>query len=352
MRVPTFLQKQSNELFAGNRFAIRAQPAYALIYRIYDGFTLNGSVPPEFAEDPLQWQIQGQRELPQLFYVADHRSRPKYQTLEEFCADIRGIRRGDVTDAYFTNLSDLAENKVNPFFALTEPDALRLASNPPAWFVGLTASAGAQNLLANYPILGGIIQTGVATVEEFLLAAGYDTPYPNSASGYISTFLNSSYGDVAVTRFRPPTFPDPSLPDPLPIHETQVRYWSFCIYNTALSYTADCLVDRDLKVDEDGFVTLAFSWPSQRPLDPGTGAPTQNWLPFITPVTLVTHRQILPSRSFRQSPAYYEDICEFFDDSCLTQAAALQRWMGEFYPQIRYCSRENYELNRCEQLFR
>lgn len=319
-----------NSLFAGDSPDLLN---YVLMYRIYDGRLTGEPIPPEFADDPREWQKRGQQDLPKIFYIARRDGQPQFQTLEQLCGQITSeidnpnIRAAQV-GSFLTNQAQLRE-----------PNGGRLGNNPPLWFVGVNASSGLEPLIGNYPRLLNTLQ---AQLAENPVGEGF----VNTGNSYLSTFLNSAYGDVFVARFkapRVPTFEGGSSQG----GQDQVRYWSFCTYNSTL-YTGDCLKDTDFETDANGYATLVVSWPADRPIDPETGQPVHNWLPLTSLATIVTYRHQLPSQSFRKSHYFYEQACDQLDRDCFQQYEAIERWMDEYYPHGIYCSTQEFETDRCE----
>ncbi len=319
-----------NSLFAGDSPDLLN---YVLMYRIYDGRLTGEPIPPEFADDPREWQKRGQQDLPKIFYISRRSTESQYQSLQELCSQIIG--GGENFNARPAQVGAFLTSQAQ----LREPDGGRLGNEPPLWFIGTDVSSGLEPIIGNYPLLFNKLQTQLDEGPD-------EEGFTNVANSYLSTFLNSAYGDVFIARFKAPTVPTFDSGSGQGNKE-QVRYWSFCTYNLTL-YTGDCLKDTDFETDVNGYANLVVSWPADRPIDPETGQLVNNWLPLTSLATIITYRHQLPSLSFRKSHYYYERTCDQLDRDCFQQYEAIERWMDEYYPHGIYCSTQEFETDRCE----
>jgi len=148
---------------------------------------------------------------------------------------------------------------------------------------------------------------------------------PRSSGGFWSNqhiaYLTTRFGrrddgrELLVYRFRAPTAPG------------QVRYWSVCQNELATQRYVECLADYEAAVDDAGFVTVVISDPEDRP------ANAINWLPWGGAYYdgLVIYRHMLPAADFAEA---IQNVPEG------TPASDV---MGEYFPQVRYCSKETFE---------
>jgi hypothetical protein len=170
--------------------------------------------------------------------------------------------------------------------------------NPPRWrrFTNLVAGLlyGITDSERTDPAYQALRQLDLDT------AGGTGGFLSNIHNAYVSATVNRQFGQVLVTRFKAPTFPD-TRPGPARMPGGQVRYWSLC-QNEPLTqrYTA-CLNDDRGVVGADGFSTFVISAPNQRPAN-ATRECGVNWLPWgFTSRGLVILRHMLPEASFGAS---------------------------------------------------
>jgi len=174
--------------------------------------------------------------------------------------------------------------------------------------------------------------------------------FGNSAAVYLMAHLDDCHGEVAVVRFKAPTFPDTNRGDIIDPSVQQTRYWSVCTHIPGTMTTIACLSDCDFIID-DGYATLVLSTEDKRP----DNAP--NWLPYGWDEhnqchgALVFLRNLLPSPAlFPESPYFYSEVCGRFHSplssdyrACLEDTHALACFTGDYYPHIYYCSRREFE---------
>lgn len=175
--------------------------------------------------------------------------------------------------------------------------------------------------------------------------------FGNRAAVYFMAHCDETHGDVAVLRFKAPTFPDTNRGDIIDPSIQQTRYWSVCTHIPGTMTTIACLSDSDFILDSDGYATLVLSAEDKRPVN------AQHWLPYgwdeahQCQGALVFLRNLLPSPSlFPESPYFYAQACERLHDpassdyrTCLEDTVALARFTGTYYPHSYYCSRSEFE---------
>ena len=129
----------------------------------------------------------------------------------------------------------------------------------------------------------------------------------------------------------------------------QVRYWSVCVMQplNGLLYTWSCARHNELKIEANGYTTIVFSSPKDRPKDtcePGnqivqTANCDNNWMPYGSRVPLVWIRQLVSREDYRESLINFKG--DYYD------ASAIKAHMGEYYPETRYCGQSQYYTNNC-----
>ncbi len=144
----------------------------------------------------------------------------------------------------------------------------------------------------------------------------------NIHNAYLSAGIGKAYGDVLVTRFRAPTFPD-TRPGTSPMPGGQARYWSVCENDPATQRFIACTNDDRAVIGPDGMVTYVVSTPARR-LANATAACGVNWLPFGPNARgVLIYRHMLPDPAFAQS----------IQRASADHEAAT---MGDFLPVSRY----------------
>lgn len=303
----------------------------ALALRIYPNRKPNGSTPTG-GLDQAGWMARGQVELPRLVYVIDSASGSNYQTS---AAIFTARATQTLLINALSNYQDLAIGAaavLEPLAGLPSP----LWSNPVRWeaSAGLTTNLRLMVNPAEAPLAAAAWQAVLGPLPDF-------SAFPNAATRYLVGGVNPSRGNVLVTRFKLPTFADPDKGEAMlasDVSSRQLRYLSVCLNNTLSVYASKCLVDSDLKVDSDGYVTVVISGGSSAPIGPG-GVPAANWMKYSSPNQLVLVRYMLASGGFAQSPLSYTGDA--------TDTSALGAFMGAYYPASRYCGYLQYRLTGC-----
>ena len=163
-------------------------------------------------------------------------------------------------------------------------------------------------------------------------ATGTAVFYPNADATYLRAQPGKQFGDLVVVRAlaqKTPALPPAVVPDP------DVRYWSLCqnqLINTAV---VECIADREMTLQSDGYFTAVVSLPEMRP----ALAYSQfgyNWLPF-GPATnaLLALRQILARPDFDGN----------YDRVLAKPNAPLSDTIGIWAPQITYCDSATFAAN-------
>ena len=185
-------------------------------------------------------------------------------------------------------------------------------------------------------------------------AYGYSEPLFNEQEPYIFTGPSAVYGRFIVIHFKAPTHPNVQRGRPSTGKE-QVQYWSWCAgqFESTINITTGCLPDTSAHVNRAGYVTLVISPPDQRPVI--GGKPYPDWLQWSGGGAILFLGEIDPNpRTFRQSPYFMppttaQDIPYAADllpgDAFESQIKA---WMGAYYPQVSYCTTQQFEQHKCE----
>ncbi len=300
-----------NVLYAGYRMnrnygGLDHSPVDGILYRVYVG----------------QGSYQGDVPLPDVSWVVDDPNTNPFQTDVEVCTAM------DATSVNHTTILKLNDILDKRFSSPTLGPAERnvdimtdeLPRNPP--FVNVIRPA----------------------------SNGYQGAYFNSKTPYIYIRPDPQFGRFMVIRFKAPTFTRIEDGQPAKGNE-QTRYWSWCDseFVSPINMTQACMMDKQFQIDKNGYATLVFSDPSQRPIV--AGKPWHNWLPWPGGGADMPMRMIDPNpRTFPQSPYFIPLMSEndgldylrgfLFEEQIKT-------WMGSYFPTVRYCNKEKFERNAC-----
>lgn len=169
--------------------------------------------------------------------------------------------------------------------------------------------------------------------------AGY---YANRDTRYIGAqFRHFGEGqEVAVLKFKPPTFPKMENGKRSATGSEDVRYWSFSTGSAYTTTTSETLSDRDFKIDSDGMVTLVLGPNSIRE---EVKAQNMNFISHSNDfMPTILYRQLLARPDFK---GRFENIpvwppAEIQDDS--TEKYELSNFLKEYCPQGNQMSLEKF----------
>ncbi|QJD28509.1 hypothetical protein [Methylococcus geothermalis] len=268
----------------------------SVLYRIYvpdPGTDVLGGVP---------W--------PQFFFVVDDPAQTSLETIDNMCNSMKRLQKVESRRAVL--LTD----------RLLKPSAKVAKLRP--------VNAGDTDAVVYEATSPG--QESNAIGREG--GSGY---YINVQTGYVAMSLTPASGIVIAAKFRSPTVPDTEAGQEISGSE-DLRYWSICMQQkSVLLFTTSCLHDTQIKIDDDGYVRMAFSYPEDKPVI--GGQPYGNWLALtdIQPIAIL--RQTQPRSDFSESLFYYTGAR---DDT-----SAIAAHMGDYFPVVKSCSKVEFESNRC-----
>jgi len=313
-----------------------------IVQRVYFNVNRNESIRPETMKR-FDWLKRGQVNTPRLVYIVDDTSKPHFTSVEDVWESIDNQTRmakiakitqfvGDVTKSILDRISIKS----------------RIWQNPTEWQMNdLPASTyGRMWKKEEEPILSFFWQKLLKLLPD-------SSAFPNEVTRYFVGGVNPSFGDVHVTRLKIPRTIDPDYGSVLDPDSYDLRFFSICTHLSLTLYTIDCMVDSELEVDSDGYVTFVMSNTNTAPFDPYTKKPTANWVDYPSPSTLLLIRHMMPSDNFTQSLLHYGRKCKE-EGNCAEAAQdidAIKAWTGEYYPVSTYCSVNNFEYNRCDWAF-
>lgn len=175
-----------------------------------------------------------------------------------------------------------------------EPPQSGTGRNPPHWrkFVNVASAVGGA-----FTDNATFDNAGQQQLDTFGGSGGF---LSNTHNSYVSALVHRAFGQVLVTRFRAPTFPD-TRGGTARMPSGELRYWSLCQNDPLTERVVGCLNDDRAVVGRDGFATFVVSAPNERPAN-ATAACGVNWLPWGPSVRgALIYRNMLPSSSFGAS---------------------------------------------------
>lgn len=163
--------------------------------------------------------------------------------------------------------------------------------------------------------------------------------YANADNDYLVVPLERMAGQVAVIRFRPPSYPATTAE----IGRTDVRYWSVSIGDTE-TYNHYTLADREARVAPDGFVYVVLGRPSDAARLP---AGPYNVIPWDGEERgLLIYRNLLTRTKFAGSMDRVPEYAQG-EDRVSHQA---QLYLGAYAPQGRLVSPDTFRTLGLEVL--
>jgi hypothetical protein len=164
-------------------------------------------------------------------------------------------------------------------------------TNPPVWrkFVNVLSAVGVN--VTGSPSPGGLDLDTLGGSGGFL---------SNKDNAYVSAPTTRGFGQVLVTRFRAPTFPD-TRGGATRMPGGQLRYWSLCQNDPPTQRYVACVNDDRAVLGADGFATFVVSTAGRRPAT-ATRACGVNWMPWgANTKGLPLYRNMLPAADFGAS---------------------------------------------------
>jgi len=169
------------------------------------------------------------------------------------------------------------------------------------------------------------------------------TAYPSYDTAYLGAPLDRSLGDVAVFRFRAPTFTDTHSGGGSFSGEEEVRYWSVCLSRLKVTTTVDCLADYQVSA-VDGWVRFAVGpgTPANRRMAATNDVGFLNWKSSVL-LPAILYRNMVIHPDF----AYGADQVPPYDDSIPADEQKAQNFIGEYAPTGVQCTSEQFQSTLC-----
>ena len=148
----------------------------------------------------------------------------------------------------------------------------------------------------------------------------------NNDNRYLLSAITKKEDEVYMFRFKSPSF----TAGPEDINQTDVRYWSFNLGNSA-TYNFNALKDEEAMVDEDGYVHIVLA-SKDTEIEARVKELGYNFLEWNMPWEkgLILFRHMLANPDFEAQIDDVPPIKEGMKDFASTEA---QKYMGDFAPQ-------------------
>lgn len=167
--------------------------------------------------------------------------------------------------------------------------------------------------------------------------------YPNKNLSYLTTGLDTQFGNVAVVKFKAPTTPQTKTGFGMFTHEEDIRYWSMCLGGMKATNTSDCLVDDQAIVSDDGYIILAIG-PNKNTLRELAKKNKINYMDWgYHQYPDIIFRHLEGEKDFKYSSKHVPivDVTQpLFDQGG-------ERTIGPYSPAGFYCSDKEFEENLC-----
>lgn len=179
-------------------------------------------------------------------------------------------------------------------------------------------------------------------VDSWRFDESYFMPQYGSPYTYTSLAYYPERGDIAVMRFRAPTFTDTSDGGGAFTGEEDTRYFSISVADSRTTITQCTIHDSNLVIDEDGFVNLVIgapTWLANRAASKGW-----NVLPGkLKNKPMLVFRQMLPRDDFEGSFMGLPELDIFVPpaESGFLEKAASQH-IGDWALQGDYCTSSEF----------
>lgn len=166
--------------------------------------------------------------------------------------------------------------------------------------------------------------------------------YPNKHLSYLTTGLDTQFGNVAMVKFKTPSTPNTKTGFGMLTHE-DIRFWSMCLGGMNATNTSVCLVDDQAIIDDDGYVTLAIGPDSDtlRKIAQQHKINYMNWGYHQYPDIIFRHLEGEKPFKYSSKNAPIVDVTLPLWDQ------GAERTIGVYSPAGFYCTADNFEKNLC-----
>ena len=137
-------------------------------------------------------------------------------------------------------------------------------------------------------------------------SSNFDSPSDTLANAdvqYLATFFSRRHGDIFVVRARKLRTVNSREGEPVSSKAADIRLFTLCTYNIWSGSARDCMLDQELREDEDGFYTLVVSDTENRPKNlEETNATWIDWGPYLD--GQLTYRMVYRGNEYARRIAF------------------------------------------------
>jgi hypothetical protein len=168
--------------------------------------------------------------------------------------------------------------------------------------------------------------------------------YPNKHLSYLTTGLDTQFGNVVMVKFKAPTTPNTQTGFGIHTHTEDMRFWSMCLGGMYATNTSACLVDDQAIIGDDGLVTLAIGPDDKnlRKLAQQHKINYMDWGYHQYPDIIFRHLQ--GEKEFD----YSSKNVPIVDVTLPLWNQGGERTIGTYSPTGFYCNHEEFEKNLCD----
>ena len=164
-------------------------------------------------------------------------------------------------------------------------------------------------------------------------SSNFDSPSDTLANAdvqYLATFFSRRHGDIFIVRARNLKTANSRRGEPVSSPGMDIRLFTLCTYNIWSGSARDCMLDQELREDEEGFYTVVISDEAHRPGNlEEVGATWIDWGPYLD--GQLTYRMVYRENRFARRIAF------------ALNGGYVPQEMEEYVPRSAPCSRERFE---------
>jgi hypothetical protein len=164
-------------------------------------------------------------------------------------------------------------------------------------------------------------------------SSNFESPSDTLANAdvqYLATFFSRRYGNIFIVRARNLKTANSRQGEPVSTPGTDIRLFTLCTYNIWSGSARDCMLEQELREDEDGFYTLVVSDELHRPDNlEEVDATWIDWGPYLD--GQLTYRMVYRENEFARRIAF------------ALNGGYVPPAMQDYIPRSAPCSRKRFE---------
>jgi hypothetical protein len=164
-------------------------------------------------------------------------------------------------------------------------------------------------------------------------SSNFDSPSDTLANAdvqYLATFFSRRHGDIFVVRARKLKTVNSRKGEPVSSRAVDIRLFTLCTYNIWSGSARDCMLDQELREDEEGFYTLVVSDAENRPENlEEMNATWIDWGPYLD--GQLTYRMVYRGNEYARRIAF------------ALNGGYVPSGMEDYVPRSAPCSADRFE---------